>query len=289
MAVLNGLSDGLLLFLIAGGLTIIFGVLNVINFAHGSFFMVGAYVTFFLAGENAILPAIPGQFWIAVLLSGIIVGLLGGLIERFLIRPIYDIDHIYQLLLTFGVLLLIDNGARIYWGTQFKSVNTPPGLDSHMSILGGAIPRYNLFLIVAGSVLGIIMWYIFRRTKFGKTTIAAAENQDIADAVGINVPLVYTAVFIAGSALAGIGGALAAPYVSIHPTMGENFVIEAFIVVIIGGVGSMSGAFIGALLLGVGGALAFIFAPALQQFIPFILLVVVLLARPEGIIGEAKA
>jgi len=276
---LNGLSNGMLLFMIAVGLTIIFGVLGVINFAHGSFYMLGAYFTYFLAGEV-------GTFYVAVVLGVVGVAVVGGVIERVIIRPIYDHDHIFQLLLTFAIVLVIDNGARMLWGTDFRSVAIPKVLNFQVNVFGRGYPMYNLFLIAVGAIVAVAMWLMFDRTRFGKIVQAASQDRETANALGINVSFVFTAVFILGSALAGFGGALAAPYRTIHPAMGEFIIIESFIIVIIGGLGSFRGALVGALLLGLSHSVVFALLPSFETFVPFALLAVVILLRPAGIFGE---
>ena len=271
----------MLTFLIAIGLTLIFGVLDILNFAHGSLYMLGAYFTFFLVSD----PTLGGNFWIAAVLGALFVAVVGGLIERGVIRPVYDQDHIFQLLLTFALVLVIDNTARLLWGTDFRSVPVPDMLAFPISLLGQQYPAYNIFLILTGVITGLILWLIFERTKIGKIVRAASQDRDIASAMGINVNRVFTGTFIVGSALAGLGGAIAAPYTTLTPSMGESIIIDSFIVVIIGGLGSFSGAFIGALLLGLVESFSYVFVSELQPVVPFVLLAVVILLRPEGLFG----
>jgi len=282
---LNGLTSGMLTFLIAVGLTLIFGVLGVLNFAHGSLYMIGAYFTFLLVSGGYL----GGNFWIAAIVGALLVALVGGIIERTIIRPIYDQDHIFQLLLTFALVLVLDNGVRLFWGTDFRSVQVPELLRFRVGLLGQQYPAYNLFLILTGVVVAIIMWLAFERTKRGKIIRAAAQERDIANALGINVPRVFTGMFIIGSALAGFGGALAAPYRTITPTMGESIIIDSFLVVIIGGLGSFAGALVGALLLGIVKSFTFLYFSELQPIIPFVLLAAVILLLPGGIFGGDSA
>ncbi|WP_254538511.1 branched-chain amino acid ABC transporter permease [Halomarina litorea] len=286
IALVNGVANGMLLFLAAVGLTLIFGVLGVLNFAHGSLYMLGAYFTFFLVTASGPFAFFNGQFWLALLVAPLLVAVVGGVIERVLIRPIYDRDHEFQLLLTFAVVLVIDNAARILWGTDFRSIGVPAGLDFQVSLLGRGYPVYNLFLIAVGAVFALGMWLVFERTRVGKMVRAAAQDRDIANALGVNVPLLFTAMFVAGSVLAGLGGALSAPYQTIQPTMGESIIINSFVVVVVGGLGSFSGALVGALLIGVVNSLAFLVAPALQPVIPFVLMAIVLLSMPTGLFGR---
>lgn len=289
LAIVSGIANGMLLFLAAVGLTLIFGVLDVLNFAHGSLYMLGAYFTYFLVSEGGVLAGLPGSFWLALVIAPVLVALVGVVMERFVIRPVYDQDHEFQLLLTFGLVLVIDNGARILWGTDFRSVSVPGLLDFQVTLFGSGYPVYNVFLIVVGAIAALVMWLVFERTRVGKIVRASSQDRGIANALGVNVPLVFTGTFLVGSLLAGLGGALAAPYQSIQPTMGESIIIESFIIVVIGGLGSFGGAFVGALLIGVVNSLAFLYLPSLQPVIPFLLVAVVLLTRPAGLFGKEVA
>lgn len=280
-ALLSGLTQGMVIFIIAVGLTLIFGVLDVINFAHGSMYMLGAYCTFWLVSWSVFST----NFWVAVVLSMLVVAVIGGIIERILVRPIYDQDHIFQLLLTFALVLIIDNGVRIIWGTEFRSVTSPEILSGQIKVFGVSYPMYNIFLIIAGIALTVAMWQFLERTNYGMIIRAASQDREIADAMGINVSRVFTGTFIFGSALAGLGGALVAPYRTITPIMGETIIVESFIVVIIGGVGSFAGALVGALLLGFASSFGFVFLGEFEALIPFVLLAVTVLIRPSGIFG----
>lgn len=285
VALLNGLASGMELFIIAAGLTVIFGVLGVINFAHGSLYMLGAFATYSLLTEIGLLE---GQFWLAVIAAAALVGLLGGVIERFLIRFIYDADHITQLLLTFALVLVLDNGAQAIWGGDFYTVGTPAPLDFRVDVFGSAYPVYNLFVIVFGFAVAAGLWYLFERTRLGKSIRAVSQDRETANALGLNVPLLFTGVFVFGSALAGLGGAIAAPTTSIQATMGEDIIIQSFIVIIIGGLGSFPGAFVGSLLLGISDTAVYQVMPEIQPFVPFLLLIAVIIVRPHGIFGEPE-
>lgn len=287
LAMLSGLATGMALFLAAVGLTLVFGVLDVLNFAHGSLYMLGAYSMYFLVRGEGPIP-VEINFWIAVVIAAVFVAVFGAFLERVFIRPIYDVDHVFQLLLTFALVLVIDNGVRILWGTDYRSVDVPGALDFTVPIFGRGFPAYELFLITAGAVSAVGMWLMFERTQIGKIVRAASEDRDMANALGINVPAVFTLVFLFGSALAGLGGALAAPLQSVIPSMGETIIIEAFIIVVIGGLGSFTGAFIGAILIGLVESIAFVFIPNFEPVIPFILLAAVIVVRPAGLFGEVK-
>lgn len=282
----EGLAKGMVLFLVAAGLTVIFGVLGVLNFAHGSFYMLGAYLTYFVATGAG--PIFVESFWIGVLLAAFLVGVIGAVLEVTVIRPTYEMEHgvVYQLLLTFGLLLVIDSSARWIWGTEFRSVGVPPELSFRVSISGVEIPAYDLFLVVFGFAAAVLIWLLFTQTSIGRKTRASAEDADMANVLGVNVPVLFTLVFFAGSAIAGLGGALASAQISVNPDIGESIIIESFIVVVLGGLGSFAGAFVGALLIGLTDAVVFQFAPTYRAFVPFALMALVLIVRPAGLLGE---
>lgn len=273
---LNGLSWGMLLFLIAVGLTTVFGVLGVLNFAHGSLFMLGAYLC--MQSMQYF-----DSFWLGLLIGPLCAVVLGVLVEKYLLKRVYGRDISYQLLLTFAVLLVLDDGVRMIWGSGYHVVDPPTILSGIISIAGQDYPVYRIFLIVIGPVIGGFLWSFFHFTKWGKIIRAASFDNIMAEGVGINVPMIYTAVFALGTWLAAVGGALAAPQQSLVPSMGEKIIIESFIVVVIGGMGSFPGAFAGALLLGLLGSFGTVFAGNMQMAIPYILMAVVLLVKPNGL------
>lgn len=273
---LNGLSWGMLLFMIAVGLSTVFGVMGVLNFAHGSLFMLGAYLCMQTMQYF-------DSFWLGLLVGPLCVVVVGVLLEKLFLKRVYKRDVSYQLLLTFAFLLVLDDGVRMIWGSGYHVVDPPAILNGIMSISGQDYPVYRLFLIVIGPVIGGLLWAFFHFTKWGKTIRAASFDNIMAEGVGINVPLIYTAVFALGSWLAALGGALAAPQQSLIPSMGEKIIIESFIVVVVGGMGSFPGAFVGALLLGLLESFGTVFAGRMQMAIPYILLALVLLVKPNGL------
>jgi branched-chain amino acid transport system permease protein len=276
MNTLNGLSWGMLLFLIAVGLTTVFGVLGILNFAHGSLFMLGAYLCMQSMQYFE-------SFWLGLAVGPLCVVVIGVLIERFLLKKVYVRDVSYQLLLTFAVLLVLDDAVRMIWGSGYHVVEPPLILSGIVSILGHDYPVYRFFLIFIGPVIGGLLWAFFHFTRWGKIIRAASFDNIMAEGVGINVPILYTTVFALGTWLAAVGGALAAPQQSLVPSMGEKIIIESFIVVVVGGMGSFPGAFAGALLLGLLESFGTVFAGRLQMAIPYILLAVVLLVKPNGL------
>ena len=273
---LNGLSWGMLLFLIAVGLTTVFGVMGILNFAHGSLFMLGAY----LCMQSMQLF---DSFWFGLLVGPLGVAALGVLVERFLLRKIYSRDVTFQLLLTFALLLILDDGVRMIWGSGYHVVEPPMLLSGVVTIAGQDYPIYRLFLIVVGPLIGGLLWAFFHFTRWGKVVRAAAFDKIMAEGVGINVPRIYASVFALGAWLAALGGGLAAPQQSLNPAMGEKIIIESFIVVVVGGMGSFPGAFVGALLLGLLDSFGTVFAGRMQMAIPYLLLAVILLVKPTGL------
>ena len=273
---LNGLSWGMLLFLIAVGLTTVFGVLGVLNFAHGSLFMLGAYLCMQSMQYFE-------SFWLGLLIGPLCVAILGVLVEKYLLKRVYGRDVSYQLLLTFAILLILDDGVRMIWGSGYHIVDPPAIFSGIISIAGQDYPVYRIFLIVIGPIIGTLLWSFFHFSTWGKIIRAASFDNIMAEGVGINVPMIYTAVFALGAWLAALGGALAAPQQSLIPSMGEKIIIESFIVVVIGGMGSFPGAFVGALLLGLLGSFGTVFAGNMQMAIPYILMAVVLLIKPTGL------
>lgn len=277
--ILNGLSWGMLLFMISMGLTTVFGVMGVLNFAHGSLFMLGAYASMQIVRWLS-------SFWIGVAIAPVAVAILAIIIERLLLRPVYGRDVSFQLLLTFGIMLFLDDGVRLIWGPAHHIVNPPQLLSGVFPLFGQTYPVYRLFLLVIGPALGLALWVFFAFSRWGKIIRAAAMDREMAETVGIRAPILFTSVFGFGAWLAGLGGALAAPHQSVGPAMGEHVIIESFIVVVIGGMGSFPGAFVGALILGLLGSFGATWAPNVQMALPYILLAVILLTRPRGLFGE---
>src|SRR5712692_10784018 len=235
---LSGLTAAMFLFLIASGLSLIFGVLRVLNFAHGTFYMLGAYSAFQLV--QWISPG-PGTFSVAALCFSVSVGVLGGVVERFLFRHLYGKDELYQLLFTYALVLILSDVAKIFWGTQQKSVSRPPELTGAFRLFGATIPHYNLLIVLLGPTIALAVWFVLQRTRAGRLIRAAALDRETLGALGVNVDRLYTVVFMLGSFLGGLGGALIAPMRATVPGMDTEIIVEAFVVVVIGGLGSFWG------------------------------------------------
>ncbi len=279
---LAGLSTGMFIWLVASGLTLIFGVLGVLNFAHGSFYMLGAYCCFMvlnLLGEN---------FWLGLILGPLLVCAVGFVVERFFLRYVYHLELPYQLLLTFAFVLLFDDLVKIVWGADSLASPTVPGLGGSVLILGRNFPTYNLFIIIIGPIVAFSLWGLIEKTWWGRIIRAASSDREMAAAIGVKVPALFTAVFVFGTWLGAMGGGLAVPYVGLlTPGMGEAIIIDAFVVAVIGGLGSLKGAFLGALIIGLLSSFGTRYLPTFDMFLTFILMAVVLLWRPQGFFGEA--
>lgn len=280
---LAGLSTGMFIWLVASGLTLIFGVLGVLNFAHGSLYMLGAYCCF------SALGAFGGNFWLGLLIGPLAVCFAGLVIERFFLRYVYHLELPYQLLLTFAFVLLFDDLVKIVWGAGSLGSPTVPGLADSIPIMGRNFPTYNLFIIGVGPLVAVGLWAMIERTWWGRIVRASSSDREMASAIGVNVPQLFTGVFVFGSWLGAMGGALAVPYVGLlTPGMGEAIIIDAFVVAVIGGLGSLKGAFLGALIIGLLSSFGTRFIPTFDMFLTFILMAVVLLWRPQGFFGEAS-
>lgn len=280
---LAGLSAGMFIWLVASGLTLIFGVLKVLNFAHGSFYMLGAYLCY------TCLRYMGVDFLLGVVIGPLGVCLVGFLIERYLLRQVYDLEIAYQLLLTFAIVLIFDELVKLIWGAGSIGSPTVPGLSGSVQIAGRNFPVYNLFIMAIGPLVAIGLWFILEKTWWGRIIRASTSDREMAEAIGIRVPTLFTAVFIFGAWLSALGGALAVPYVGLLTTgMGETIIINAFVVVVIGGLGSLKGAFFGALFIGLLNSFGTRFIPTLDMFLTFILMGAVLLWRPQGFFAGAE-
>jgi branched-chain amino acid transport system permease protein len=280
---LSGLTAAMFLFLIASGLSLIFGVLRVLNFAHGTFYMLGAYSAYQIV--LWVGPG-PGMFWVAVLGAALGIAVLGGVVERFLFRHLYGQEELYQLLFTYALVLVLSDVAKIIWGTQQKSVSRPPGLAGSVSVWGATIPYYNLFILLLGPALALAFWFVLQRTRAGRFIRAAALDRETLGALGVNVSALYTGVFVLASFLGGLGGALVTPVRTIVPGMDTEIIVEAFVVVVVGGLGSFWGTFLGSLIYGQVLSFGILFFPRFSIFSVFALMAVVLIIRPWGLLGR---
>jgi branched-chain amino acid transport system permease protein len=278
----SGLIIGVLLFLVAAGLTLIFGVLKVINFTHGSLYMLGAYLG--LTGYR-----VTGSFALAVVLAGLGVALFAAVFERVFMRRVYGTDVLMQLLVCYAFILILDDVVKIVWGPEFQSMGMPAAFQAPPVLFGGGvIPVFYLFLISAAAVIALGLWFLLVRTRIGKIVRAAAHNPDMTSALGINTGMVYASVFALGGLLAGLAGALAAPVRSMSPGMGFSILIESFIVTVIGGMGSVGGALAGAVLIGVIRAFGSIGFPLFVEGLMFMAMAAILILKPSGLFGREE-
>jgi branched-chain amino acid transport system permease protein len=291
---LNGLQYGVMLFLMAAGLTLVFGIMNLVNLAHGSLYMVGAYL------------AVAATQWTGNYLAGVALGLLGTLVVGMLVevvalRTLYDRDHLDQVLATFGLILFFNELVAIIWGRAALYTSLPVWLQGHITLFTGSrYPVYRVVILVIGLLTALLLWYVVTRTRLGMLIRAGASNRAMVAALGINIRLLYTIVFGFGAALAGLAGLMAGPIYAVQPGMGELILIQVFVVIVIGGIGSIRGALVGAIIVGIVDTLGRAFlkpllatilsptaaesaGPALASMLIYLLMAVVLAVRPAGL------
>jgi branched-chain amino acid transport system permease protein len=280
--VVLGLVNGAFYALLSLGLAVIFGMLNVINFAHGAQFMMGAFVAWMLLNWAGI------PYWGALILSPVIVGAFGVVIERLMISRLYKLDHLYGLLLTFGLALIIEGLFRNSFGSSGLPYAPPASLTGAPIDLGFMmLPKYRVWVVVAALVICLATWLVIEKTRLGAYLRAATENASLVQAFGVNVPRMVTLTYAAGVALAALAGVLAAPIYSVNPGMGSNFIIVVFAVVVIGGMGSILGSVITGFALGLVEGLTKVIYPEASATVIFVIMAIVLLARPAGLFGRA--
>ena len=280
-SILHGLILGMVLVIVAGGLTIIFGMLDVLNFAHGSLYMLGGYLGFTLATAS-------GSFWLALMIAPLIVGAIGFLIEFFTLRPLYGRPPLHHLLLTFGISLIILNAIKFIWGNDIYTVSIPSFLAGATRFLGSSYPTYHLFVLFFSIGIAVLIWLLIAKTRYGVAVRAGTEDIETLEANGIDSRKLFTAVFVVGTALAAIAGAAIAPMRTVYPQMGIDIIIDAFIVVIIGGLGSIRGAVIGALLLGQAVQFGAVFLTGFSDAAIYIVMAAILLLKPSGLVAEGE-
>jgi len=276
---LIGVSLAMYLWLLAAGLTIAFGVLGVVNFAHGSLYMLGGYFafTFYLTLQM--------NFWLSLLLAAASGAVIGSIMERFFLRYIYHLDLAYQILLTFGFVLIFADAARIFWGGIPLIPPMPEIFDSTVPIVGRPFPVYNLFVIFVGIAASALLWLLLDKTNWGETVRASASDREMAGALGINIPRLFTIVFAFAAMLAALSGALGTPVRAMTPGIGTSVIIDVFIVTVIGGLGNLPGAFVAALIIGLMKAYGVLLFPDADLFMTYAIMALVLLVRPKGLLG----
>lgn len=278
--VLNGIQYGFMLFLVASGLTLIFGVMGIINIAHGAFYMIGAYLAFWLTG-------IVGNLFLAIALGIPLMVMVGYAVERLAITHLYRRDHLYQVLLTYGLILIFNEAQKLLWGTEFHSVRIPESLSGSIPLTDTLVyPHYRLFISVVCMAVAAGLYVVISRTRLGMMIRAGASNREMADALGIDIGKVFAVVFSLGAALAGFAGMIGAPISSVYPGMGDQILIISFVVVVIGGIGSIKGAFVGAMLIGLADTFGQVLLPELAAMVVYALMAVVLFWWPQGLFGR---
>ena len=286
---LNGLASASSLFIIAAGLTIVFGVTRIVNFAHGSFYMLGAYFAVTLIPRLLDVSNSFPMFLAAVLASAIGVGVIGVLMEFVLLRRIYKVPELFQLLATFGVVLAVQDLVLAIWGPLEILGPRAPGLRGAVDILGHRFPAYELFLIVMGPLVLGLLWLLMHKTRFGVLVRAATQDREMVGALGVNQALLFTGALFLGAALAGLGGALQTPKLAANPQMDISIIAEAFVVTVVGGMGSVPGAFLAALLIAELQAFGILVFPKITLVLVFLLMALVLVVRPWGLMGRPEA
>ena len=278
---LNSFQYGFLLFLVASGLTLIFGIMGIINLAHGAFYMLGAYLVFWLTGFTS-------NLFFSILLGLPIMVVFGFIIERLAISFLYERDHLYQVLLTYGLILILNELQKILWGTNFYSVPLPEALSGSVRITENQVyPHYRLFISFVCLAVAAGLSLIIGKTRLGMMIRAGAVNREMVQALGIDVSRLFAIVFSIGAALAGFAGMIAAPVSSVYPGMGDQILILSFVVVVIGGIGSVKGALIGAILIGLADTFGKVLLPDVASVAVYATMAVVLIWRPQGLFGKA--
>lgn len=283
VTLLSALTDASSLFIAAAGLTLVFGAMRIINIAHGSFYMYGAFLVAAIAGTTA-----GAKLWLAILLAPLVIAAIGASVELTVLRRIYEREHLVQLVATYALFLIFADLALRFWGSTPRSVSVPTLLGGSVSIGSRQFPAYDLFSIGAAVAVALGLWLVLQRTALGWRIRAAVEDPETLSSSGTNVPLLFTTVFTIGALLAGLAGALAAPLESVVPGLDSSIIVTAFIVAVIGGLGSITGAAIGAVLISLFNAAGAIWAPNWEPAFIYLAMIVVLAVRPWGLLGTPE-
>jgi branched-chain amino acid transport system permease protein len=281
---ISGLCRGIILFLLASGLTLVFGVMRVINFAHGSFYMLAAYLAFSL---THLFGAFGNGFWVALLVVPLVVGGVGGIIEFVLLRRIYAKEHLLQILLTYALIFIFNDAIKLIWGSDLRIVTMAPQLTGSVAFLGQTFPVYYFFIIGAGFAVAVSMWLLLKTTRLGKLMRASAEHGEMVEMLGYNVGALFTVVFVIATALAGFAGVVIAPTIRLALGMDVTIIIECFLVVIIGGLGNVWGALLAALITGQTYAFGILVLEKYAMAFLFALAALIIIFRPSGLLGKS--
>jgi branched-chain amino acid transport system permease protein len=276
---LHGLAYAGLLFLVSAGLTLVFGMMNVLNFAHAAMYMLGAYFSFSLLHAT-------GQFWLCLLVCPLLLFIIGALVERFLLRRVHVYGHLHELLLTFGLAYIITELVKWVWGNFPQAVNLGGFLGGTLEFFGIIYPVYRIFIFVCAVFVGMAMALVLYKTRLGIILRAAVNDNEMVNALGFNVPLVFTGVFAFGAALSGLAGVIAGPLLTTYPGMAHEILIDAFVVIVVGGFGSLGGAVVASLLIGELQSFGVLLFPKLSLALVYMLMAAVLIIKPSGLFGE---
>lgn len=278
---LHGIVYGMLLFLVASGLTLIFGMMGVLNFAHGALYMLGAYFSFSILQWT-------GHFWLSLAFAPFMVMAVGIVIERFFLRKVHVFGHAHELLLTFGMAYIIEELVKIFWGNEPLLVTLPPSLSGSIFLFGTEYPVYRMFILLVSFLVFGLLFTVLYKTRAGIIVRAAVSKKEMVDALGFNVPMIFLLLFGMGAWLAGLAGVIGGPYLITNPGMAGTIIIDLFVVVVVGGLGSIQGALIASLLIGQLQSLGILFLPQFAIVFEFLLMALVLIFRPHGLMGESK-
>jgi branched-chain amino acid transport system permease protein len=278
---LHGLAYAGLLFLVSAGLTLVFGMMNVLNFAHAAMYMLGAYFSFTLLH-------VTGQFWLCLIVCPLLLFIIGALVERFLLRRVHIYGHLHELLLTFGLAYIITELVKLIWGNYPLAVNIGGFLGTTVQLFGIIYPVYRIFIFVCAIVVGTAMALVLFQTRLGIILRAAVNDSEMVNALGFNVPLVFTGVFAFGAALSGLAGVIAGPLLTTYPGMAHEILIDAFVVIVVGGFGSLGGAVVASLLIGELQSFGVLLFPKLSLALVYMLMAAVLIIKPSGLFGEKQ-
>ncbi|MGC8494477.1 MAG: branched-chain amino acid ABC transporter permease [Syntrophobacteraceae bacterium] len=278
---LHGLAYAGLLFLVSAGLTLVFGMMNVLNFAHAAMYMLGAYISYSLVTAT-------GRFWPSLVLAPIVLFIVGALIERFLLRRAHRFGHLHELLLTFGLAYIVTELVKWVWGSSPLPINAGGLLGASVSLFGILYPVYRIFIFGCALLVGLVMALILYRTRLGIVLRAAVNDAEMVGALGIDVPLVFTCVFGFGAALSGFAGVIAGPLLTTYPGMAGDILVAAFVVIVVGGFGSLGGAVVASLLIGELQSFGVLLFPKLSLALMYLLMAAVLIVKPSGLFGEKQ-
>ena len=278
---IHGLVYGMLLFLVASGLTLVFGMMDVLNIAHAGFYMLGAYI-------GSTVAVVTGNFLFALIAAPLAIAILGAVVERFFLRKVHVHGHAFELLITFGVFYVIGEVVKWFWGNFPRPVAMPAFLSGSIPIAGATYPAYRGFILIISFLILVTILYVFMRTRIGLNVRAAVSDPEMVKALGINVPRLMLGVFSGGSALAGLAGVVASPVLSTYPGMGLDMMVDTFVVIVIGGFGSLFGAFLASIMIGELQSFGILFIPRLALVFQFLLMAIILIVMPTGLFGEKE-